>query len=203
MKDYSTLIIDDFLNKKWLKRLRNSQKDYEKVHNQVRGWIPFDGRRINNFFEDLIVNLYPPLIFDYLDPAGYEYFIYEGFPDTNLIDWHVDLDEGLKNVKKGVEISEQTILLYFHPENVVGGELVVESQDHPIDCKINRLISFDGSIPHKVLEIKEGVRMSLVVNVWETKPFTFVKSDYFSLDDNPLEGDESNFVPNIVEPKKR
>ena len=203
MKDYSTLIIDDFLNKKWLKRLRNSQKDYEKVHNQVRWWIPFDGRRINNFFEDLIVNLYPPLIFDYLDPAGYEYFIYEGFPNTDLIDWHVDLDEGLKNVKKGVEISEQTILLYFHPEKVVGGELVVESQDDPIDCKINRLISFNGSIPHKVLEINEGVRMSLVVNVWETKPFTFVKSDYFSLDDNPLEGAESNFVPNIVEPKKR
>ena len=76
-------------------------------------------------------------------------------------------------------------VFYPHRENqeVLGGELKIwETKESDIDNipyellmpKHNRVVLFDASYIHAVTMVTQGTRRAIAINLWESKPTTFL-----------------------------
>ena len=98
---------------------------------------------------------------------------------------HCDKDEEeWKNTETVLNPKIGTVF-YPHRENqeVLGGELKIWQTKEPdienvpyelLLPKHNRLVLFDASYIHAVTMVTQGVRRAIAINLWESKPTTFL-----------------------------
>lgn len=84
-------------------------------------------------------------------------------------DWHVDKDEKLLETTGQIRFPICSIV-YYAEINTSGGNFTTETISiKPIN---NRMLVFDSNIQHRV-ELYSGNRLSIAVNPWDYKPFSF------------------------------
>ncbi len=98
---------------------------------------------------------------------------------------HCDKDEEEWKNSETVLNPKIGTVFYPHRENqeVLGGELKIWQTKEPdienipyelLLPKHNRLVLFDASYIHAVTMVTQGVRRAIAINLWESKPTTFL-----------------------------
>ena len=98
---------------------------------------------------------------------------------------HCDKDEEEWKNSETVLNPKIGTVFYPHRENqeVLGGELKIwqtkepDIENIPYDLllpKHNRLVLFDASYIHAVTMVTQGIRRAIAINLWESKPTTFL-----------------------------
>jgi hypothetical protein len=101
-------------------------------------------------------------VFDLKTMVGFECWSHK----TTKPQWHVDQDEGLK------EVVTPLCSLVYYPiiENLIGGKFLTETET--IVPRTNRLLIFSPGIYHGV-ENFVGTRHSVAINIWHYKPTNY------------------------------
>lgn len=137
-----------------------------KIRKTIISWIPFNkmtemyaslnrvGNKVNrNYFG-----------FDEIQ-IGEEAQFTQYFKD-GYYDWHTDSSHEMKNEPVVRKIS--MIVMLSDPKDFEGGELQIVDTTRTISLKRGQAISFASFITHRVLPVKKGNRLSMVV--WFTGP---------------------------------
>ncbi len=103
--------------------------------------------------------------------AGVEYWTHAMDVGSGLA-IHIDRDEQLFTVANRLTHPDISTVYYPKPMSYAGGELVVNF-DNVIKPRFNQLVAFNGSLPHMVRQVESGVRYSIALNLWATKPMTY------------------------------
>ena len=164
---------------------------YRWVDNPIRQPITLEEKLISYIWQENC-----PLNFDLLNTEGFEYWtgVFEAGDRKEVKDSDGNFYHLFKHHDKDEEEWKSTgtvlspkigTVFYPHRENqeVLGGELKIwETQDTDIDNipfelllpKHNRLVLFDASYIHAVTMITQGTRRAIAINLWESKPTTFL-----------------------------
>ena len=159
------IIVDNFLNQQDFEVFNEASK-WELGHENT--WV--DRMQVKTlYFEwlsDMLWNWYGMPN----SAVGFEYWT-NILEKKHRLDWHVDKDENLAK-KRVVKTPLFGCVLYGDHEDLSGGNLEIGGlfgESEVIRPVPNRVVFFDASVPHRVSDIKTGVRRTFATNLWEYK----------------------------------
>ena len=145
------------------------------------GWWKSDSR---NIWEHIIKMIWLPRgVENHI--SGFEYWcniLSADDKNLNHLGWHRDKDEKLKEDTGKIISPLVGTIFYGFPHELEGGFLEISCEDTFTDIerifpKYNRIIIMDVSKQHRVSRIYKGKRFGFQINLWKSKPTTFLKED--------------------------
>ena len=191
------LVIDNFINdKNLIKQMKNPNDNFWKLgYSFWQGWWKSPAINIRHKLIEYIWRDNCPDSVSDINLTGFEHWV--GILDKNTtigneegyaLNHHFDKDEGLFSKTK--EIKTPIIGTVYYPitnePQCKGGYLKIYDTHQDdltapyelIAPRPNRLVIFDAGKLHAVQEIKEGIRKSVIINLWDNEPSTEMKERY-------------------------
>lgn len=177
------IIFDDFLPNSNLRKTLTSSSLWDDLTLGLPfQWADRD-KNPSNPFEHLCHLVWNEVVGIKQNIDGWEYWAHYftaqgvnhiGFHYDTDLSSHVPPDEEDRMVKNGeCRTAKQGFIYYAHQSLPKGGylELVRDNDEiERIEPVPNRLIVFDTSRRHRVTEVKDGVRRSILSNAWHEIP---------------------------------